>query len=302
MKRFLPIVIVFMLLLLPWIGSAGAGNPFTSKTEARQVAPEPPIQSPFVMKIVVWQHRLQQTLSDLIRDFKIDARFGPLMVLMGLTFAYGAIHAAGHGHGKVVAMSYVLSHRPSMPGGVAFALCIAMIHGVSGIVGVIGLRYVIQRSVSQTLASVTEITQMVSFGLIAILGLGILVKHAAALFFRKNSPPEKKPEAIAGKNVWPWAIAVGVVPCPAVVMVMLFCMSMDGLLLGLLLALCIALGMGATISLVVTTAILGKTGVLRAVSGKRFETVETAVGMLSGTAIAVFGALFCIPAIHRVFY
>jgi ABC-type nickel/cobalt efflux system permease component RcnA len=302
MKRLLPIMIVLMLLLLPWIGSAGAGNPFTSKPGARHVTPEPPIQSPFVMKIVIWQHRLQQTLSDLIRDFKSDERFGPLMVLIGLAFAYGAIHAAGPGHGKVVAMSYVLSHRPSIPGGVAFALCIAMIHGVSGIVGVIGLRYVIQRSVSQTLASVTEITQMVSFGLIAILGMGILVKHSAALFFRKKSPPEKKPEAIAGKNVWPWAIAVGVVPCPAVVMVMLFCMSMDGLLLGLLLALCISLGMGTTISLVVTTAILGKTGMLRAVSGKRLETVEAAVGMLSGAAIAVFGALLCIPAIHRVLY
>lgn len=301
MKRCLPIVIVFMLLLV-WGVPAGAGNPFTSKSENRQVTPKPPIQRPFVMKIVVWQHRLQQTLSDLIRDFKTDGHFGPLMVLMGLAFAYGVIHAAGPGHGKVVAMSYVLSHRPSMPEGVAFALCIAMIHGVSGIVGVLGLRYVIQRSVSQTLASVTEITQMVSFGLIAMLGLGLLVKHAAALFFRKKSPPEKKQEAIAGKNIWPWAIAVGVVPCPAVVMVMLFCMSMEGLLLGLLLALCISLGMGTTISLVVTTAILGKTGVLRAVSGKRFETVETAVGMLSGTAIAVFGALFCIPAIHRVFY
>ncbi|BBO76517.1 nickel/cobalt efflux system [Desulfosarcina widdelii] len=301
MKRLLPVAIIF-ILLLPWIGPAGAGNPFTSKPGSRYVSPEPPIQSPFVMKIVVWQHRLQQTLSDLIREFKSDERFVPLIALIGLAFAYGVIHASGPGHGKVVAMSYVLSHRPSILGGVIFALCIAMIHGVSGIVGVIGLRYVIQRSVGQTLGSVTEITQMVSFGLIAILGLRILVKHTAALFFRKNSPPEKKPQAIAGKSVWPWAIAVGVVPCPAVVMVMLFCMSMDGLLLGLLLALCIALGMGTTISLVVTTAVLGKTGVLRAVSEKRFETVETVIGMLSGAAIVVFGALFCIPAIHRVFY
>ena len=92
------------------------------------------------------------------------------------------------------------------------------------------------------------------------------------------------------------------VPCPAVVMVMLFCMSMDGLLLGLLLALCIALGMGTTISLVVTAAVLGKTGLLRSVSGKRIETVEAVVGMLSGMAIAVFGILFCIPAVHSVLY
>ncbi|WP_319406525.1 hypothetical protein [uncultured Desulfosarcina sp.] len=62
-------------------------------------------------------------------------------------------------------------------------------------------------------------------------------------------------------------------------MVMLFCLSMDLVLLGLLLAICIALGMG-------------KAGILRAVSEKRIEKAEAIVGMLSGAAIAGFGTLF----------
>ena len=51
------------------------------------------------------------------------------------------------------------------------------------------------------------------------------------------------------KGVLPWAVAVGLVPCPAVVMVMLFCLSMDVVILGLLLAVCISIGMATTISL-----------------------------------------------------
>ena len=66
------------------------------------------------------------------------------------------------------------------------------------------------------------------------------------------------------KGLVPWALAVGLVPCPAVVMVMLFCLSMDALALGLVLAVFISLGMALTIS---------------------------------GVVIAVFGAIFFIAVI-----
>ena len=231
MKRLYTIAAIFMLLL-PWVGQAWCHNPFTSKPESQHITPEPPIKSQFFVNIIVWQHQLKQKMSDLIREFQSDGRWGPLILLMGLAYAYGAIHAAGPGHGKVVAMSYALSHRPSVLGGMGFGLCIAIIHGLSGIVGVLGLRYIIKRSVSQTLAAVTDITQMVSFGLIAILGVGILAKHAYALFFMPEPESKRESEPVVKKSVWPWAVAVGVVPCPAVVMVMLFCLSMDNLYSG----------------------------------------------------------------------
>ncbi len=61
----------------------------------------------------------------------------------------------------------------------------------------------------------------------------------------------------------------GLVPCPAVVMVMLFCLAMDVMVLGLVLSAGIALGIGASISLVVTAVVLGKSGLMKSVSEKK---------------------------------
>jgi len=60
--------------------------------------------------------------------------------------------------------------------------------------------------------------------------------------------------------------------------------------------------MAATISVAVTAVVMGKAGVLNAVSKKRAETIEGYIGMLSGAAITVFGALFLLTTITSAFY
>jgi ABC-type nickel/cobalt efflux system permease component RcnA len=301
MKRFM-ILLILVILLLLLSSYTYAQNPFTSKPNKKPTptAPAPMIKSPIFVKIILWQHQLKEKMAQLIRGMQNGNSIMPLIFLMGLAFTYGAIHAAGPGHGKVVAMSYVLSHRPSVAGGVTFGMAIALIHGASGVFGVLGLRYIIQRGVSDTLASVTAVTQIVSFGMIILLGLGILSKHAYGMFAGQKGSWAEEPQS--RKNIWPWAVAVGIVPCPAVVMVMLFCISMGVTILGLVLALCIAVGMAATLSVVVAALIMGKAGAMRTVSKKRFERAEGIVGLLSGAAIVVFGTFFLLPAIHAAVY
>lgn len=301
MKRLLVLQVLFVFIC----GAAcpvWSHNPFTTKPEVHNKAPEPPFKSRFFVKIILWQHQLKQKMSELIRVAQDEGDVKPVIFLMGLAFLYGAIHAVGPGHGKFVAMSYVLSHRSSIAGGLLFGLCIASIHGFSGIVGVLGLRYIIQRSVSETLMTITTVTQIISFGLIALLGLGILLKNGYVLFLKSGPRNEAAPEKTSRKELLTWAVAVGLVPCPAVVMVMLFCMSMDVLILGLLLGVCISLGMAATISFVVTTVILGKKGVITAVSKKRMKMIERSVGLLSGAVITVFGTLLLITTINSALY
>ncbi|MBW2368892.1 MAG: hypothetical protein JRH15_13510 [Deltaproteobacteria bacterium] len=119
-----------------------------------------------------------------------------------------------------------------------------------------------------------------------------------------SSAPEEETAAAdeTRKGLLPWAMAVGLVPCPAVVMVMLFCLSMDATILGLLMASCISLGMALTISLVITAVGMGKTMVLTTVSSRYGNKVESVIRILSGTAIAVFGTIFLVTAIHTVSY
>ena len=216
---------------------------------------------------------------------------------MSMAFAYGAIHAAGPGHGKALAASYVLSHKPSPIGGVLFGLLIALLHGFSGIVGVIGLRYFIEKSLNETLTSVTNVTQVVSFGLIFVLGLGIFLKHCYALFVKSAPKIENSSPMKTMGILLPWAAAVGLVPCPAVVMVMLFCLSMDAMIIGLCTSVCVVLGMGTTICLVVVAVIFGKGGILHIPLISQHQAVETWLGLFSGAAISFFGIIFLIASI-----
>ncbi len=143
----------------------------------------------------------------------------------------------------------------------------------------------------------------VSFGLITLLGLAILVKHGYA-FVNPAAPTNKVEHSnkAGRKSVLAWAVTVGLAPCPAVVMVMLFCLSMDAMILGLLLAACISLGMATTISLVVIAIVLGKSGVLSVVAEKYARRVEGTIGLLSGAAISIFGALFLISTLNSALY
>lgn len=301
MKRFVALTILF-ICLASWGDTVWSQNPFTAKKETDQKSQEPPFKSRLFIKIILWQHQLKQKMSELIRVAQNDGSLQPLIFLMGLAFLYGAIHAAGPGHGKLIAASYVLSHEVSLVNGLLLAFCIATIHGFSGAVGVLGLRYIIQCSVSQTLTTVTIVTQIVSFGLITLLGLGVLLKNGYTLLSRSVPENETSPAKATKKGVLPWAMAIGLVPCPAVVMVMLFCLSMGVMTLGLLLAACISLGMAVTISLGVTAVVMGKAGVLNTVSKKHTVTIEGIVGLLSGVAIIFFGTLFLLTTIFSTLY
>jgi len=64
------------------------------------------------------------------------------------------------------------------------------------------------------------------------------------------------------------ALIVGFIPCPGVVLIMLFAMSLHMLWLGLLLAFIMIFGMAATISAVVIAGVTGKIMLLGALEQK----------------------------------
>ncbi len=296
MKKMIAISVLIILGCL-WVSPVLSHNPFTSKPETQHKAPAPPVKNRFFVKLIIWQHELKLRISELIREARTTGNIKPMMLLMMLAFVYGVVHAAGPGHGKFVAMSYVLSHKASVAGGLLFGAFFAFVHGLSGAVGVLGLRYIIRQSVSETLGTVTTVTQIISFGLIALLGLGVFLKNGYAMFSKTAADSVARDTEESRNNFFPWALAAGMVPCPAVVMVMLFCLSMDLLNLGLLLAASIALGMAVTISSVVIAVVIGKEGTLQVIPKDHAELIEHILGIIAGMAVALFGSVFLIASI-----
>lgn len=293
--------LVILFLLVVGVHVAMGQNPFTSGSNAPAKTTVPTITHPLLTKITIWQHALNQKIATLIRQAKIERSLKPLTTLLIIAFGYGVLHAAGPGHGKAVAMSYILSQRQTISGGILFGNLIALSHGLTGAIWVLGLRFALQKGLMGTLESVSRTTQIISFVLIAFLGTGIMVKSLFS-WLRKTENrqliPDPNPPQTS-KHLLPTALAVGMVPCPGVVMVMLFCLSMNMIGLGLLLALFMSLGMAATISVVVITALTCKGLSLNALSQKERWAVraEHTLEFVSGMAMAVLGVFFLAAAV-----
>ena len=275
-----------------------AQNPFTAKPEskAHHMTTHPAAKNPFLSMIALWQHRLNQKMANLMREAKATNSLKPLTFLLVVAFAYGAIHAAGPGHGKVFAISYILSQRPRLLRGIVFGNFIALFHGLSGILFVLIIRIILEKSITGTLEDVTRITQIISFSLIACLGLGILIKSIYKwIKSAKNSRPsfDKSNKRYLNSPLLS-ALAVGMIPCPGVVMVMLFALSMNLVGLGIMLGVTLSLGMAFTITCVVVMGIIGKTALLGMVAGNGglMITLEYLIETIAGLMITCLGLLF----------
>ena len=89
------------------------------------------------------------------------------------------------------------------------------------------------------------------------------------------------------------ALVLGMVPCPGVVMVMLFSLSMNLVGLGIMLGICISLGMALSITLVVVIGMAGKNALLNvfAEQGKWKVVIEFGVEAAAGLLVAALGLL-----------
>jgi ABC-type nickel/cobalt efflux system permease component RcnA len=293
MIRFLLATFLFIQLAGPAV-PADAGNPFQGggrEPAVRESAAGPAAAGVFV-RIAQYQQELRLRLGGLIREVRQENSLRPLALILFFAFAYGVVHAAGPGHGKAVAMTYILSQNASIGGGILFGASIALIHGFSGALCVLGLHYILQQSVTGTLASVTTTTQQVSFGLITLLGVWIVFIHVREWFRPVESGTHGNDTKKGKTRLLPWALSVGMVPCPGVVMVMLFCLSMGVFSLGLMAAAAISLGMAVTLSLVVVCVVMGRKACVGKLSAERTYRLEQVLGIASGLAVAGLGIVF----------
>lgn len=279
---------------------AQAQNPFTSKPSSAQTTESRVASNGILEKIAMWQQKIRTYMADQMDIVRARHTLQPLLLLIGLAFGYGALHAAGPGHGKAVALSYMLTRRRKALDAVLFGNTVALFHGLSGIAFVLVVKLVLQKSVNATLAEMTHITQVVSFSLIMGLG-GVLFIQGMVAWIKHAQPAFEAHHHFFKRQKGPLATAllVGMIPCPGVVMVMLYALSLDLTGLGILLGVAIALGMASTITAVVLIAVAGSNLTTGFAAGHRAwrHHIEHAVQSAAGLAVALLGGLFLAAAI-----
>jgi nickel/cobalt transporter (NicO) family protein len=288
MKYF---IIIFSALILFSISStAYAANPFTAKSNKDNITSNVPIKNRFFDKIVIWQYKLKQKMSYMINEAKTTKSLKPIISLILIAFIYGIIHAAGPGHGKVIALSYILSQRPKFMHGILFGNLIGLFHGLSGIFFVMIIKILLQKNISGNLDKVSNITQLISFSLILCLGFIIFIKSILKLIKTDKKTDYNKTKLV---NPFVSGLAIGIIPCPGVIMIMLFTISMDLTLLGIILGIAVSIGMSVTITSVVLIGMSGKATLLSLISQKNSRLkIEYLIEAIAGFFIAALGFIF----------
>jgi nickel/cobalt transporter (NicO) family protein len=231
-------------------------------------------------------------LSSAIRAAKASgaAAFG----LAGLSLAYGILHAAGPGHGKMVIASYMLANERALRRGVTIAFGAALLQGVSA-VAIVGISAILFRATAKHMTMAANAVELASYAGIVILGAALVYVKGAALLSAWRLAPVMAAAGAGGPNTvfsaaacakdhhhgpecthfhapdpktlgpgfsWKGALltvaAAGLRPCSGAILVLVFALAQGVFAAGVFAVAAMSLGTAATTSALASTAVLAK--------------------------------------------
>ncbi|MGB8816483.1 MAG: nickel/cobalt transporter [Rhizobiaceae bacterium] len=241
-------------------------------------------------------------------------------VLVGLSFAYGVLHAAGPGHGKAVISSYIVANEVALRRGIILSFASAFLQAVSALV-IVGAAFLFLRGTTISMDDATRVFEVASFALITAFGAWLLwqktfgLGHAHAhahshdhnhnhdLDHDHHSEAEvcdtcghshaPDPMLIAREFSWKTAssavLAVGLRPCSGALIVLTFAL-LNGLYAGgILSVLAMALGTAITVSALATIAVLAKNTALRMTKASAADRVTRVIEIIGAAMVFLLG-------------
>ena len=85
------------------------------------------------VKAVAWQQVFNQLTSENLHAIQQNPVSAGL-ILIGVSFLYGALHALGPGHGKFIIAGYLSTHQSELKPSVKLSLLASLMQGVVAIV------------------------------------------------------------------------------------------------------------------------------------------------------------------------
>jgi nickel/cobalt transporter (NicO) family protein len=145
----------------------------------RPQTPAAPAPDGIVGWLLAKQAEFYRALSGAIRAAKADG--SAVWGLFTLSFLYGIFHAAGPGHGKAVISSYVVANEETWRRGIILSFASAFLQALVA-VALVGVAAVLLGATARVMSDVVRYIEIVSYSLIALLGLRLLwVKGRAAI-------------------------------------------------------------------------------------------------------------------------
>ncbi len=172
-------VLALVLALMPMLAHAqsslGIGN------NDGTTAPTGPFAG-FFAWINAQQRDFYRAMTNALKTMKDNPAAGAL-VLAGLSFAYGVLHAAGPGHGKAVISSYVVANEVTLKRGIALSFLSAMAQALTALL-VVGAAFLILRGSAVRMTDAERFLEIASYALIAAFGAWLTWKKLRKMFPR----------------------------------------------------------------------------------------------------------------------
>lgn len=267
----------------------------------------------FYMVIAQEQKVLREKLTAAISAMK-SGDWDAIWKFLAICLVYGMLHALGPGHGKSIVVGYFIARRGRWRQGVALGAGITVTHTMSAVLLLLILYAIFRATVFTAFETGRIGIERASYALILLTGVLLVVLAIRDVFkshkgcgcsarvasaegtvaesagvagtSEKALPPIARWREILGV-----AAVTGIVPCPAVALIVLFCLLNSMVALSLLGALVICIGMTITNVAFGIAAVAFRKGIDKGSAHTRIATKIYTVATLAGGVIIFISGL-----------
>ncbi|MBQ3839570.1 MAG: hypothetical protein II819_06425 [Fibrobacter sp.] len=237
------------------------------------------------------QKYLREMVTDKIKNLK-DGDITTVLAFLFFSFVYGFLHAFYPGHGKSVVVGYFLSRKGGWLQGLFLGTGVTVVHTFSSVVLLLVLYAILHNAVFPAFEIGRAGIEKVSYILVMIVGAVIAVagiRHGVKL--GQHHEHEHFGENASTKEMLLLSAIAGVVPCPAVALIVLFCLfnEMPGWAIVSSFAIC--LGMMCTKAICGIAAVAMRKGIDRTGVAHRWSAAVHVVTTVSGGMLIFFSGL-----------
>ena len=166
----------------------------------------------------------------------------PLILIFSLAFAYGVLHALGPGHGKALVAGYLLANPTKRSHVFQIGFLIAIVHALSALSVTLVATYFVKISTTRLFRDVNPPLFQVSGALMALLGCWLLLEVWRSRHITTET-------ISANKSRFSVVFLAGIVPCPGVITLSFFSITLGHVGVGIIAVFFMSLGMGLSISI-----------------------------------------------------
>ena len=314
------IVALLLVLLLAVAASAavkkkrfdvGGTSDAPVAAEVAPAEPEKPAEESRAILTVIAEEQkvLREKLTTAISAMK-RGDWDAIWKFLAICLVYGMLHALGPGHGKSIVVGYFIARRGRWRQGVALGAGITVTHTMSAVILLLILYAIFKATVFTAFETGRIGIERASYALIMLTGVLLVVlairdefkSHkgcgcSARIDAAQDGACAESGSGIALPPIARWreilgvAAVTGIVPCPAVALIVLFCLLNSMVALSLLGAFVICIGMTITNVAFGIAAVAFRKGIDKGSAHTRIATKIYTVATLAGGVIIFISGL-----------